>query len=253
MTLDNVSVPLALAAGAASFLSPCVLPLVPVYVSYLARTPSTSRPPGTSARDGGPPAGNHMPLNTLASAIAFVIGVSVVLIALFYALRTLLQPVREVVAPLAGVIVILFALHLAGLLRLPGLDREFRLFKTAPRFTGPLGGFLLGLAFAAGWTPCIGPVLGAVLTSGATTGTTARGLLIVACYCIGLGLPFLVLAVGVDRAVAAVLRLNAWRRPIDVASAVVLAVMGILLLTNSLILITQIGTRVLPSYNPFGL
>jgi cytochrome c-type biogenesis protein len=177
----------------------------------------------------------------------------VVLIALFYALRTLLQPVRDIVAPIAGVLVILFALHLAGLLRLPGMDREFRLFKIAPAFTGPVGGFLLGLAFAAGWTPCIGPVLGAVLTSGATTGTTARGLLIVACYCIGLGLPFLVLGLGVDRAMAAVRRLNACRRPIDLASAAVLGAMGVLLLTNSLILLTQIGSRLLPIYNPFGI
>jgi cytochrome c-type biogenesis protein len=243
MTLDDVSLPLALAAGAASFLSPCVLPLVPVYVSYLARTP---------AGDGAPPA-THWRLWTFASAVAFVIGVSVILISLFYALRSLLQPVRDVITPLAGLLVILFALHLAGLLRLPGMNREFRLFKTAPRFTGPLGGFLLGLAFAAGWTPCIGPVLGAVLTSGATTGTTARGLLIVACYCVGLGLPFLVLGLGVDRAVASVRRLSAWRRPIDLASAAVLGAMGVLLLTNSLIVITQIGSRVLPSYNPFGL
>jgi cytochrome c-type biogenesis protein len=243
MTLDDVSLPLALAAGAASFLSPCVLPLVPVYVSYLART---------SAGDGAPPA-TYWRLSTFASAVAFVIGVSVILISLFYALRSLLQPVRDVITPLAGLLVILFALHLAGLLRLPGMNREFRLFKTAPRFTGPLGGFLLGLAFAAGWTPCIGPVLGAVLTSGATTGTTARGLLIVACYCVGLGLPFLVLGLGVDRAVASVRRLSAWRRPIDLASAAVLGAMGVLLLTNSLIVITQIGSRVLPSYNPFGL
>ncbi|GAC1471187.1 MAG: cytochrome c biogenesis protein CcdA [Candidatus Dormibacteraceae bacterium] len=244
MTLDNVSVPLALAAGAASFLSPCVLPLVPVYVSYLART---------SAGDRVTSVPNPRRLNTLVSAVAFVFGVSVILIALFYVLRTLLQPVRDIVAPLAGILVILFALHLAGLLRLPGMDREFRLFKTAPRFTGPLGGFLLGLAFAAGWTPCIGPVLGAVLTSGATTGTTAHGLIIVACYCIGLGLPFLLLGVAVDRAVATVRRLNAWRRPIDLVSAAVLGAMGILLLTNSLILITQIGSRVFPSYNPFGI
>jgi cytochrome c-type biogenesis protein len=243
MTLDDVTVPLALAAGAASFLSPCVLPLVPVYVSYLARTPGGDGAPST----------NPVRVAGLASAIAFVIGVSVVLIALFYALRAFLQPVRDVVAPLAGVLVILFALHLAGLLRLPGMDREFRLFKTAPRFTGPLGGFLLGLAFAAGWTPCIGPVLGAVLTSGATTGTTARGLLIVGCYCIGLGLPFLLLGVGVDRAVATVRRLSAWRRPIDMVSAAVLGAMGVLLLTNSLIVITQIGSRVFPTYNPFGL
>ncbi len=241
MTLDNVSVPLALAAGAASFLSPCVLPLVPVYISYLVRAPS-----------GGDPSAKPSLTAGLANAIAFVVGVSVVLIALFYALRAVLQPIRGFVAPIAGVLVIVFALHLVGLLRVPGLDREFRLFKTAPRASGPIGGFLLGLAFAAGWTPCIGPVLGAVLTSAATTGTTARGLLLVAVYCVGLGLPFVVLGLATGKASAAVRRLSAWR-PIDLGSAAVLAVMGVLLLTNSLILITQIASRVLPSVDPFGL
>src|SRR5260370_7986299 len=158
MTLDNVTLPLALAAGAASFLSPCVLPLVPVYVSYLARTP---------AGDGAAPA-NHWRLSTFASAVAFVIGVSVILIALFYALRSLLQPVRDVVTPLAGVLVILFALHLAGLLRLPGMDPEFRLFKTAPRFTEPLGGFLLRLTFSAASPPSTAPVLSSIPPPAAT-------------------------------------------------------------------------------------
>ena len=242
MTLDSVTVPLALAAGAASFLSPCVLPLVPVYVSYLVRTPG-----GVEATD--------KPSTTygLVSAIACVGGVSVVLIALFYALRTLLQPVRGAIVPIAGVLVIVFALHLAGFLRLPGLDREYRLFKAAPGRSGPVGGFLLGLAFAAGWTPCIGPVLGAVLTSGAATGTTGRGLLMVAAYCVGLGLPFLVVGLGVGRASAMVGRLNQWRRPIDLASAGVLAAMGLLLLTNSLTLITEFASRLLPTVDPFGL
>src|SRR5712692_6918845 len=188
MTLDNVSVPLALAAGAASFLSPCVLPLVPVYVSYLARTRGGAEAAPTTSLARG-----------LLNAAAFMAGVTVVVIALFYALRTVLQPVGGAVAPVAGVLVIVFALHLVGVLKLPGLNREYRVFKTAPGGSGPLGGFLLGLAFAAGWTPCVGPVLGAVLTSGATTGTTARGLLMVGAYCVGLGLPFVLLGLGVTR------------------------------------------------------
>ena len=242
MTLDNMTIPLALAAGAASFLSPCVLPLVPVYVSYLVRTPG-----GVEAADK--PSTAH----GLVNAIAFVVGVSVVLIALFYALRSLLQPVRGVIVPIAGVLVIGFALHLAGFIRIPGLDREYRLFKSAPGRSGPIGAFLLGLAFAAGWTPCIGPVLGAVLTSGATTGTTGKGLIMVAAYCVGLGLPFLVLGLGVGRASAMVRRLNQWRRPIDLASAGVLAAMGLLLLTNSLAVITQLASQFLPVVDPFGL
>jgi len=241
MTLDSVTIPLAFAAGAVSFLSPCVMPLVPVYVSYLARS---SGSPSTAVASSRPGAAN---------AIAFVAGVSLVFFTLFYALRTVLQPVRFVILPLAGVLVIVFALHVAGLLRIPGLDREYRLFNSAPHTTGPLGGFLLGVAFAAGWTPCIGPVLGAVLTSGVTVGTTAQGLLIVAAYCLGLGVPFLLLGLGVERASALVKRANKWRRTLDLASAGVLAAMGVLLLTNSLTLITELASRVLPSVDPFGL
>jgi cytochrome c-type biogenesis protein len=241
MTLDSVTVPLAFAAGAVSFLSPCVLPLVPVYVSYLVR--SSDDP---SAQSPSPAAG-------ISNAVAFVAGVSVVFITLFYALRTLLQPFRPVILPIAGVLVIVFALHLAGLIRIPGLDREYRLFKSAPRHTGPWGGLLLGVAFAAGWTPCIGPVLGVVLTSSATVGTTAQGLLMVTAYCLGLGVPFLLLGAGVGRASAMVRRAEKWRRRIDLASAGVLAAMGLLLLTNSLTLITELASRVLPNVAPFGL
>jgi cytochrome c-type biogenesis protein len=242
MTVDSVSVPLAFAAGAASFLSPCVLPLVPVFVTYLVRSTATTTGEVSTSRSVG-----------AVNSISFVAGVSLVFVILFYALRTLIEPVREFVLPIAGVLVILFALHVAGLIRIPGLDREFKLFHTAPRYTGPTGGLLLGVAFAAGWTPCIGPVLAAVLTSGATAGTTGRGLLLVVAYCAGLGLPFVLLGLGVGRASALVKRLKSWRRPIDLASAAVLGAMGLLLLTNSLTVITSFASQVLPNVDPFGL
>ncbi len=120
MTLDSVTVPLAFAAGAASFLSPCVLPLVPVYVSYLVRSSATTTGEVVVSRGAG-----------TINALSFVAGVSLVFITLFYALRTLLEPVREVIVPIAGVLVIAFALHLAGLIRIPGLNREYRLFQAA--------------------------------------------------------------------------------------------------------------------------
>lgn len=241
MTIESVTVPLAFAAGAVSFLSPCVLPLVPVYVSYLARSASGSS--GQMASRGA----------AATNALGFVAGVSLIFVTLFYALRTVLQPFRAWILPFAGVLVILFALHLAGVVRIPGIDREYRVLKSAPRKTGPLGGFLLGVAFAAGWTPCVGPVLGAVLTSSATAGTTTRGLLMIAAYCLGLAVPFLLLGLGVGKASAVVKQVSRWRRPIDLGSAGVLAAMGLLLLTNSLTLITEFASRVLPNADPFGL
>ena len=241
MTLASITVPLAFAAGAVSVLSPCVAPLVPVYVSYLVRSA------------GAPDERLATPAVGALNALAFVAGLSLVFLTLFYALRVVLQPVRGVIPPIAGVLVILFALHLAGVIRIPGLDREYRLFGSAPRRTGPMGGFLLGVAFAAGWTPCIGPVLGTILTSGATVGTTGQGLLMVAAYCAGFGTPFVVLGLGVDRAAAMVRRVNRWRRTIDLASAGVLAAMGVVLLTNSLTVITEFASRVLPNVDPFGL
>lgn len=241
MSLDSVTVPLAFAAGAVSILSPCVVPLVPVYVSYLVRSSGDSDVAAAS------------PARGISNAVAFVAGVSLVFLTLFYALRTLLQPVRFVILPVAGVLVILFALHLAGLIRIPGVDRELRLFKSAPHATGPIGGFLLGVAFAAGWTPCVGPVIGAVITSSATVGTTTQGVLMVLAYCAGFGLPFLALGFGVGRASALVKRANMWRRQIDLASAGVLGVMGLFLLTNSLTVITEFASRFLPNVDPFGL
>src|SRR5712692_4126204 len=124
MTLDSVTVPLAFAAGAASFLSPCVLPLVPVYVSYLVRSSATTTGEVVVSRGAG-----------TVNAISFVAGVSLVFITLFYALRTLLQPVREVIGSIAGVRVFGCARHLAGLRRIPGLNREQRRSQAGPRYS----------------------------------------------------------------------------------------------------------------------
>src|SRR5260370_38861786 len=235
MTLESVTVPLAFAAGAASLLSPCFLPLVPVYVSYLVRSSATTTGEVVVSRGAG-----------TINALSFVAGVSLGFITLFYALRTLLEPVREVIVSMAGVLVIAFALHLAGLIRIPGLNGHYRLVQTAPPFSGPTGGLLLGVAFGAGWPPCIGPVLAAVLTSGATAGTTARGLLMVASYCAGLGLPFILLGLGVGRAAALVSQVSRWRRPIDLTSAALLGPMGLLLLTDSRTAITAFPSQVRP-------
>src|SRR5260370_16997187 len=126
MPLERGTVPLASAAGAASFLSPCVLPWVPVYVSSLVRSSATTTGELVVSRGAG-----------TVNAISFVAGVSLVFITLFYALRTLLEPVREVIVPIAGVLVIAFSLHLPALIRIPGPNPDNPLFHPAPRSPAP--------------------------------------------------------------------------------------------------------------------
>jgi len=236
--LIHVSGPLAFAAGLASFLSPCVLPLVPAYLAYLA---------GGSAAE---PARTRL----LGGALAFLAGVSLVLVLFFYALRTVLFPARVWLAPVAGVAVLLLALHTAGWPRLRVLERTFQLVLP-PQRGGPLAGFVLGAGFAIGWTPCIGPTLGAVLTSGAVQGTTGEGLALLGSYCVGLALPFFVLAFGVEEAQHAVAALRRHQRALELGAAAVLAAMGLLLLTNNFVLLNQAFSHVLPAplQTPFGL
>ena len=231
--LSPISPLLALLAGLVSFLSPCVLPLVPAYLAYL------------SGR-----AGDQTPSRTrlLLAGAAFVVGLSVVFVLFFYAFQAALYPLLPILEPVAGVLVILLALQLLGVLRLPFLQREYRVMHTAPAGGGVGGGLLLGLGFATGWTPCIGPTLGAILTSGLEHGATAGGLFLILLYCLGLGLPFLVLAAGFEWAAPAVRSLNRRRRVIDLASAGVLTLMGLLLLTNHLSWVTIQFTQLFPDW-----
>jgi cytochrome c-type biogenesis protein len=223
---------LAALAGLVSFLSPCVLPLVPAYIAYL-----------------GGRAGDSLARTRLAvSAGAFVGGLTVVFVLFFYAYATTLAGYRQVLAPIAGAVVILFALQSAGLIRIQALLAEGRVIRRLPEGGGILGGLVLGLGFALGWTPCIGPTLGAILTAAVTVGPSQRGLLLVLAYCFGLGIPFLAIAVLFEWAAPAVRAVNRRRRAIDLASAGILTVMGLLLMANQLTWLTAELNRVMPEW-----
>src|SRR6266702_6470589 len=226
--LNGLNPAIAFLAGLASFVSPCVLPLVPAYLAYLgART----RERVAVTPDGA--ATTSSPSVAVAGA-GFVAGLSLVFILFFYVFSLAVQPIRAYVPVVAGVLVIVMALQVAGLIRIPLLSAEYRVMKSAPQGGGVAGGFLLGMGFASGWTPCIGITLGAVLSSAVTVGTTPQGLSLMIAYCLGLGAPFLVLAVALESARPVVQFVNSHRRAIDLASAGVLVVMGALLITNRL-------------------
>jgi len=225
--LNGLNPAIAFLAGLASFVSPCVLPLVPAYLAYLG------------ARVGQPVA---------VAGAGFVAGLSLVFILFFYVFTLAVQPIRAFVPVVAGVLVIVMALHVAGVIRVPFLDTEYRVMKTAPQGGGVAGGFLLGMGFASGWTPCIGITLGAVLSSAVTIGATPQGLSLMIAYSLGLGLPFIVLAFALQGARPLVTFVNHHRRAIDLASAGVLAVMGVLLLTNRLTWLSAGLVQLIPSW-----
>lgn len=190
MAID-IGYPTALGAGALSFLSPCVLPLVPPYLCYMAGV-SVDEFRGEGAVAAPSPAR----LALIGAATAFVLGFTTVFVALGAGASTVGQALRYWQQPLAvaaGVVIVLMGLNFLGVLRIGLLSREAR-FQSAARPATLGGAYLMGLAFAFGWTPCIGPVLGPILTLAGARGTVADGAVLLAVYSIGLGIPFILAA-----------------------------------------------------------
>lgn len=246
MDFDNVTIPLALAAGAASFLSPCVLPLVPAYLAFLSHSAA-----GTPGQAGL----GRARWRVVRGALGFTLGLGFFCVAFFYALDRVLEPWKSVLTPLLGVVVILLGLGFMGLFRIPLLAREARWLPTTFGRGGFIAGVLLGLGLAAGWTPCIGPVLGAVLTSGVSQGTTTRGTYLMVAYAIGLGLPFLVAAAAVDRVGPLLREINRHQRLISVVGGVVIVAMGALVLVDHFTILNDWLSAHLPTFfqDPFDL
>lgn len=189
IVLSDLSYPTAMFAGALSFLSPCVLPLVPPYLCYMA---------GVSADElrSGPPVATHSYARLVASAVTFVLGFSTVFVALGAGASTIGQILRQNLdwlAVVAGLLIIVMGLNFLGVFRLAFLSREARL--SAPdRPRSLVGSYLMGFAFAFGWTPCIGPVLGAILGLAGSKGTVGEGAAMLTVYSAGLGIPFILAA-----------------------------------------------------------
>ena len=226
MDPTHVSVGLALLAGLVSFLSPCVLSLVPAYVGYLS---SRSLTP-----DGG--VVEHR-WETIAHGLAFVLGFSVVFVALgaaASAIGALLFDARGLLTKIGGVVIILFGLHTLGVIHIPFLEYDTRRQQAPNRRLGYLSSALMGVFFSAGWAPCVGPVLGAVLTLALTADALGRGVGLLAAYSLGLGIPFLFAAAGVGRVSALLRRYRHAMRYASVATGVFLVLIGMLVFTDSL-------------------
>jgi cytochrome c-type biogenesis protein len=218
-------------AGLVSFLSPCVLPLVPGYLSYVGGLSGTEAAAATSDAGGGVATRTRVRSRTVLGAMLFVLGFTVVFVAygvLFGRLGGLLVAHQQLLERILGVVVILLGLAFLGWL--PGVSRELRIHRFPS--AGLAGAPLLGVVFGLGWTPCIGPTLGAVQSLALSTAGAGRGAALSAAYCIGLGVPFVLVAIGARWMVRSI---GVVRRHANVVTYVgggLLVVLGLLLVTG---------------------
>ena len=236
----------AFAAGLVSFLSPCVLPLVPAYVSYVAGQPLRAEAPGSDAR------GRIAALNLSAF---FVLGFSTVFVTLGASatlLGRLLLQYRYEANIIGGAIVIVLGLLMIGMTRgMPWLQRDFRFH---PHLAGgrPLPAFILGLAFGFGWTPCIGPALGAILTVSAVQTTVSGGVTLLSFYAAGLGVPFLLAALFTRELAARLKGLRRFGTMLQIAAGLILVLMGIAMITGQLSAFAFWLLRTFPALGTIG-
>lgn len=223
---ENVSIFVALSAGVISFLSPCILPLIPSYIAFITGISIEELSLEESLR--------QVRKKVIANSLMFILGFSLIFIALgasaTFLGKFLFRNIRwfEIIG---GALVILFGIHFTGIFRLRFLDREKKVhLKKKP--LGYLGTCLVGIAFGAGWTPCVGPILGSILTMAATTQNILKGIVLLAFYSIGIGVPFFLSGLIIHRFFEYFKAIRKYFKVITVAGGILLIIVGILLISG---------------------
>ena len=232
METSQISVGLALLAGLASFLSPCVFSLVPAYVGYLGGL-------SASGETGKP---NRW--ITFSHGLAFVLGFSAVFVLLGVAASFaggLLYDLRFWLSKIGGVVVVVFGLHMIGVFHIPFLAYDTRVQQAPDPKWGYLSSGLMGVFFSAGWSPCVGPVLGAILTLALNGGSVSLGAILLTSYSIGLGIPFLIAALGIGWVTTILRKYGKAMRYVEITMGVILVTIGVMLFTGTFELIAQRG------------
>lgn len=218
----NVSIGIAFLAGLASFFSPCVLPLIPVYIGYL------------SGRTVASIQGDESPSKTMifTHAVAFVIGFSIIFISLGIAssfIGSLLYDLQFWITKFGGIIIIIFGLHMSGLIRLKILEYDLRPQSSIHRSRSFFSSLLMGIYFSAGWSPCVGPILGAILTLALNSNTVDQGTKLLIAYSSGMAIPFLITALVIERIIKTIRRYKEAIRYVEIITGWFLVIVGILL------------------------
>jgi cytochrome c-type biogenesis protein len=232
MDIARVTIGLAFLAGLASFLSPCVFSLVPAYIGYLG------------GRAAGGEATENNRFVTFTHGLAFVLGFTIVFITLGVATSAfgrLLFDLRFILSKVGGIVVIIFGLHMIGVFRIPFLEYDTRVHKVPDRKWGYLSSALMGVFFSAGWAPCVGPVLGAILTLALNGGSISTGISLLSAYSAGLAIPFLLAALGLGWVSLTLRKYGKVMHYIEMAMGVVLVIIGVMLFSGVFERIAQAG------------
>ncbi len=239
---NNVSLIAAFAAGFLSFISPCVLPLIPGYVSFVS---------GVSLEDmRGDAAVSSARRHVLVTSLFFVLGFSLVFVALGATASVVgrfLFEKQPILAKIAGVLLVIFGLHTMGVFRIAFLETEKRM-QADRKPAGAIGAMLVGIAFAFGWSPCIGPILGGILALAASKETVWEGTELLAVYSVGLGIPFLLTSIAINQFFAVSKRIRKHYHTIELVSGGLLVAIGVLIFTNQFTIIVRYLQPYLPSY-----
>lgn len=234
MEFSNLTMGFAFLAGLASFLSPCVFSLVPAYVGYLG---------GRSAASANRQEENRW--LSLSHGFAFVLGFSLVFISLGLAASALggvLYSIRIWLSRIGGIVVVIFGLHMIGIFRIPFLEYDLRRQSTPDRNRGYLASLLMGVFFSAGWSPCVGPILGAILTLSLSGGSISQGVLLLTAYSAGLAIPFLIASIQIGLVTKVIRRYGVVMRYIEIAMGVLLVIVGILLFIGRFEQLASLGS-----------
>ena len=239
---QEVTLLTAFAAGILSFISPCVLPLIPGYISFISGLTLEEMQGNAAAKSSRGP--------VLLASSAFVLGFTIVFVAAgasASALGKFIDAQSAILEKVAGTLLIVLGLHMMGVFRIRFLENDKRI-HTQRKPAGPIGAFVVGLAFAFAWTPCIGPILGGILTMAATRESVGEGMQMLAVYSLGLGVPFLLTSVAIDRFFSAAARIRKHYRAIELVSGGLLILVGLLIFFDQFTLIAKYLTPYLPTF-----
>ena len=238
---ESLGVVVALSAGLFSFLSPCVLPLFPSYISFIT---------GMSVADLTTDLGGAARRRVLLHALAFIFGFGVVFVSLgasFSVLGQLLLDYRVWIRRIGGLLIVVFGLSIVGVLRIGFLGRTQQL-QLRQKPAGYVGSFLVGVTFGIGWTPCVGPILGAILTLASTAENVGRGIALLVAYSAGLGVPFLLSALALGPFLRVFKRYRPFIPAVERAAGVLLVVVGVLVFTNYYVLLNAWAVSLTPDW-----